>query len=77
MSAARGRPRLAEGEGRTVVFTLRLTDLEHIDLEIAARLSGQPVTRWARDVLLSEARFAKHITDVRTSDRRPTKAKRR
>lgn len=69
MSARRGRPRLAEGEGRSVVFTLRLTELEHADIELAARLSGEPVSRWAREALLQEAHFIKYRTDITPSRR--------
>jgi hypothetical protein len=48
-----GRPPLPNGKAKDVVFTLRLTEAERDDLVAAAKHAGKPVTRWARDTLLS------------------------
>ncbi len=53
-----GRPPLPDGEAREVVFTLRLSDAEREEIVEAARRSGQPATKWARETLLSRARSA-------------------
>ncbi len=52
----RGRPPLAEGGARDVVFTLRLAEAERDELVAAAERAGKPVTQWARETLLAAAR---------------------
>jgi len=51
-----GRPPLPEGEAKSVVFTLRITEAERAELEAAAKLDDEPVTRWARNALVEHAR---------------------
>ena len=53
-----GRPALPEGEARGVVFTVRVSASERDEIVEAARVAGQPVTRWARETLLSAAKSA-------------------
>jgi hypothetical protein len=52
-----GRPPLANGRAKGVVFTLRLSHEELSEILSAATRSGQPVSRWAREVLLKTARI--------------------
>jgi uncharacterized protein (DUF1778 family) len=50
-----GRPPLAEGKAKGIVFTLRLSQDEQSALVAAAERAGKPVTQWARNVLLAAA----------------------
>ncbi len=52
-----GRPPLAEGKVREIVFTLRLSAEERDSLVSAAGVV--PVTQWARQILLAQARASK------------------
>lgn len=61
MKARMGRPPLAEGKVREIVFTVRISAEERDALVAAAHRTGQPVTRWARDSLLRAARKADGI----------------
>jgi predicted HicB family RNase H-like nuclease len=47
-----GRPPLAEGKARRIVFTVRISAEEHEAFVAAAERAGQPVTQWAREALL-------------------------
>lgn len=47
-----GRPPLAEGKAKAIVFTLRITEAERAEFDAAAARAGKPVTQWARDRLL-------------------------
>jgi len=51
-----GRPPLPEGEARGVVFTVRMSEAERDTLVDAARRAGEPVTKWAREILVTVAR---------------------
>jgi len=51
-----GRPPLPEGEVREIVFTLRLSEAERDRIVEAAKLAGQPATRWARETLVAATR---------------------
>jgi len=51
----RGRPKLPRGRDRGVVLTIRLQKAERAALEKAARVADQPISAWARSVLLREA----------------------
>ena len=53
MKARMGRPPLAEGKARVVVFTLRLSREERDAIVAAVELTGKPPTLWAREVLLA------------------------
>ncbi len=55
MTAKRGRPALAEGKGRDVLFTIRLTKAERAAIAKAAASAGKPETRWARETLVTLA----------------------
>lgn len=50
-----GRPPLPEGKAKGVVFTLRLSDDERVAIVEAAGRAGQPVTQWARNILIRAA----------------------
>jgi hypothetical protein len=50
-----GRPPLAEGKARDIVFTVRVSPEERQAFVAAAERSGQPVTQWARDALVFAA----------------------
>lgn len=50
-----GRPRFADGEARTRIFNLRVTEAEHDAIVAAAERDGKSVTQWAREVLLAAA----------------------
>jgi len=50
-----GRPPLAEGTAREIVFTLRLTEAERDAIAAAAARQQKPVTQWARLLLLAAA----------------------
>jgi predicted HicB family RNase H-like nuclease len=50
-----GRPPLADGKARAVVFTLRLSPEERDALVAAAERDGKPVTPWARETLMHAA----------------------
>jgi predicted HicB family RNase H-like nuclease len=52
VKARMGRPPLAEGKARGVVFTLRISAEEREAFTAAAERTGQPVTQWAREALL-------------------------
>ena len=52
----RGRPSLAGGTAKTVVFSLKLSAEEKVAIVAAAERSGKPVTQWAREALLAAAR---------------------
>lgn len=51
----RGRPKLPRGEERTSVLQIRLRAADRKALERAAKAQGEPVSGWARAVLLREA----------------------
>ncbi len=53
-----GRPPLADGKAREIVFTLRLSSEERDALLVAAERAGKPVTQWARSSLLRAADMA-------------------
>jgi uncharacterized protein (DUF1778 family) len=53
VKAKMGRPKLADGKAREVVFTLRLSPEERAAIEVAAKIAGKPVTQWARSALLA------------------------
>jgi hypothetical protein len=57
-----GRPPLADGKARTIVFTLRLSLEEQDAVVAAAARSGEPVTRWAREIL-TRAAGLRHAVD--------------
>ncbi len=59
-----GRPPLPDGEARSVVFTLRLTDSERDAIVSAAARAGTPATRWARETILASARSTEPDDDV-------------
>jgi hypothetical protein len=50
-----GRPPLPKGEVRNQ-FPMRLSEDERAAVEAAAQKAGQPVTTWARGVLMAAAR---------------------
>ena len=50
-----GRPPLAEGKARGIIFTVRVSPEERDTILAAAKRTGQPVTQWARDALLRTA----------------------
>lgn len=50
-----GRPPLAEGKAREVVFTVRLSQEEREEIAAAAGRDGKAVTQWARAALLRTA----------------------
>lgn len=58
MSASKrmGRPPLAEGAARAIIFTLRLSPDERDEVLAAAARDGIGARRWAREVLLAAAR---------------------
>lgn len=49
-----GRPALEAGTARTAVFSFKLSEQERAELVQAA--GAEPVTAWAREVLLAAAR---------------------
>jgi predicted HicB family RNase H-like nuclease len=55
VKARMGRPPLAEGKAREIVFTLRLSPEERDAIVAAAARMGNPVTQWARGALLAAA----------------------
>ena len=50
-----GRPPLAAGKAREIVFTLRLTETERDIIVAAAERAGMKPTLWARESLLRAA----------------------
>jgi hypothetical protein len=62
-----GRPPLPEGEVRSVVFTLRLSDVERNEVVRAAGAAGKHPTAWARETLLGAAQLVNAIS-ARTSE---------
>ena len=50
-----GRPPLAEGRAKGIVFTLRLSPADRDAIVAAAERAGKPVTQWARDLLIGAA----------------------
>jgi hypothetical protein len=52
----RGRPKLPKGEGRTHVFSLRLSDKDFRDYEKACELMKIPFADWVREALKSFAK---------------------
>jgi hypothetical protein len=49
----RGRPKMAPGEARDVIFSIRLSMAERSLLEAAAQRAGiDSASDWARDILL-------------------------
>jgi hypothetical protein len=50
-----GRPPLAEGKAKEIVFTLRLSPEERDEIVEASKRVGKPARVWARDVLLLAA----------------------
>lgn len=50
-----GRPPLAAGLAKDVVFTLRISEAERDLIAAAAQQAGKAPTRWAREVLLERA----------------------
>jgi uncharacterized protein (DUF1778 family) len=57
VKARMGRPPLAEGKARDIVFTLRLAPDERDAIEAAAERAGKPVTQWARELLIGAAKL--------------------
>lgn len=51
----RGRPKLPKGQDRGVVLTIRLRGAERAQLERAAKRAKEPLSAWARQVLLGAA----------------------
>ena len=49
------RPAVAEGAAKTVAFVMRVSAEERAAIEAAADRAGVPVSRWAREALLSAA----------------------
>jgi len=56
MGRRMGRPPLPKGDAKDVVFTLRMSVAERDELATVAKRAGQPVTQWARSVLVASAR---------------------
>lgn len=50
-----GRPSLAEGTAKVVVFSLKMSAEERAAIGAAAERAGKPVTQWAREALLAAA----------------------
>ena len=48
-----GRPPLAEGQAKEVIFTMRLNPEERDAIVAAAKRAGKPVRQWAREALLA------------------------
>jgi uncharacterized protein (DUF1778 family) len=59
-----GRPPLADGKARGIVFTLRLSADERDAIETAAEQTRKPVTQWAREILLEATRGHGNPTEV-------------
>ena len=59
-----GRPPLAAGEAREIVFTLRLTEGERDAIVEAAQRMGEPATRWARSALMAATRSENDTRDT-------------
>jgi uncharacterized protein (DUF1778 family) len=57
----RGRPSLPPEDRRTEKPQIKLTRLELDLIRSAAEASGEPVSRWARSVLLRAARRATSV----------------
>ena len=55
MKARMGRPPLADGKTKAIVFTLRLSVEERQAIVAAAERAGAKPTLWARGVLVREA----------------------
>ena len=55
MKARMGRPPMAEGEAKGVIFTVRLNPQERDALVAAAERARKPVRQWAREALLAAA----------------------
>lgn len=53
-----GRPALPEGDARTRVFSVRITDVERKEIDKAAAIAGESAGDWARRVLSDAARRA-------------------
>lgn len=62
-----GRPALAEGTARTIVFTLKVSEDERTAIEAAAERAGKPVTQWAREMLLVATRSGPNGAAVSSS----------
>jgi hypothetical protein len=52
----RGRPKLPEGEARSVFVSTRLSPEEHQEIVTAIRKSGKKKSDWLRGALLGKAR---------------------
>jgi predicted HicB family RNase H-like nuclease len=50
-----GRPPLAEGRVKGIIFTMRLNPEERDAIVAAAEREGKPVRQWAREALLRAA----------------------
>lgn len=61
MKARMGRPPLADGKAKQIVFTLRLSPEERDALTAAAARAGKPVTQWARAALLVASQKEKRL----------------
>ena len=48
-----GRPPLAEGRAKEIIFTMRLSSEERDAIVVAAERAGKPVRQWARETLLA------------------------
>jgi hypothetical protein len=57
-----GRPKKPEGEVRTNVLRIRLTEGERAALDRAAQARGAETSTWARGVLLALARRGRKKT---------------
>ena len=53
MKARMGRPPLAEGRAKEIIFTMRLSSEERDAIVVAAERAGKPVRQWARETLLA------------------------
>jgi hypothetical protein len=50
-----GRPPLPKGEAKGALLSVRFSGAERQTLERAARLAGEKLSEWARNVLLAAA----------------------
>jgi hypothetical protein len=48
-----GRPPLADGKAKEVIFTMRLNQEERDAIVAAAERAGKPIRQWARETLVA------------------------
>ena len=53
MKARIGRPPLADGKAKEVIFTMRLNQEERDAIVAAAERAGKPIRQWARETLVA------------------------